>query len=80
MLIDYVHAATRRAKYQMLGGGEGFVGRLRGFRGLIGHSRTLDGCRDDLYIALQSWLLVKLRHGDRDIPVIDGTNLLTGKK
>ena len=79
MLIDYVHAAMRRAKYELLGGGEGFVGRIQGFPGLIAHARTLERCRDDLYGAIQSWLLLKLRHGDRDIPVIDGINLTTGK-
>ena len=71
MLIDYIDAAMRRAKYELLGDGEGFAGTIRGFRGLLGHARTLEACRDDLYGALQSWLLVKLRHGDRDLPIIN---------
>jgi hypothetical protein len=75
MLIEYIHAAMRRAKYQLLPDHEGFVGRIPGFRGLIGSARTLEACRDDLHGALQAWLLIKLRHGDRDLPVIDGINL-----
>ena len=75
MLIDYIQAAMRRAKYEMLRDGEGFVGRIPGFRGVIGHARSLEACRDDLDHALQSWLLVKLRNRDRDLPVIDGINL-----
>lgn len=79
MLIDYIHAAMRRATYELLADDEGFVGRIPGFRGLIGHARTLEACREDLNAALQSWLLVKLRHGDRDVPVIEGLNLTTVK-
>ena len=79
MLVDFIHAAMRRAKYEQLADDEGFAGTIPGFRGLIGHSTTLEGCRDDLYGALQSWLLVKLRDGDRDIPVLDGMNLTSNK-
>jgi len=79
MLIEYIEAAMRRAKYQLLPNDEGFVGRIPGFRGLIGYARTLEACRDDLQGALQSWLLVKLRHGDTDLPVIEKMNLTRGK-
>jgi predicted RNase H-like HicB family nuclease len=79
MLIDFIHAAMRRAKYQVLAENEGFVGTIPGFRGLLGHSRTLEGCRDDLYGALQTWLLVKLRDRDRDIPTVDGISLTSIK-
>jgi len=41
MLIDYIDAAMRRAKYELLADNEGFVGTIRGFRGLIGHGDTL---------------------------------------
>src|SRR5438067_211363 len=79
MLIDYINAAMRRAKYELLADDEGFVGTIPGFRGLIGHAKTLEGCREDLCGALQSWLLVKLRDGDSDVPVLDGINLTTTK-
>jgi predicted RNase H-like HicB family nuclease len=79
MLIDYIEAAMHRAKYELLADREGFVGQIPGFRGLIGHGHTLEDCREDLHGALQSWLLVKLRHGDRDLPVVDGINLVAGK-
>ena len=79
MLIDYIEAAMRRGKYKALAGNEGFVGRIPGFSGLIGHGRTLETCREDLHGALQLWLLVKLRHGDRDLPVIEGMRLTSVK-
>jgi predicted RNase H-like HicB family nuclease len=79
MLIDYIQAALRRAKYEMLADNEGFVGTIPGFRGVIGHARSLERCRDDLNGALQEWLLIKLQQGDRDIPVVDGIKLTFGK-
>jgi len=80
MLISYIQAAMRRAKYEMLGDNEGFVGRIPGFRGLIGHGQTLEVCREDLQSALQSWLLLKLRDRDDDIPVINKINLTSAGK
>jgi len=79
MLIDYIQAAMRRAKYQMLADNEGFVGTIPGFRGLIGHARSLEKCREDLHGALQAWMLLKLLHRDHDLPVIDGINLISSK-
>jgi predicted RNase H-like HicB family nuclease len=79
MLIDYIQAAMRRAKYEMLEGNEGFVGRVPGFKGVVGHARTLEACRDDLDGALQAWLLVKLRQGDGDLPVLNGMDLTSTK-
>jgi predicted RNase H-like HicB family nuclease len=75
MIISYIHAAMRRAKYEMLADKEGYVGSIPGFRGLIGHGQTLELCRDDLHGALQSWLVLKLRDGDDDVPVIARMNL-----
>ena len=75
MLIEYIQAAMKRANYEMLADNEGFVGRIPGFRGVIGQGRTLEGCREDLSGALQAWLVLKLRHGDGDLPVVDGIRL-----
>jgi len=75
MFIEYVHAAMRRAKYEMLADNEGFVGTIPRFRGLLGYGRSLEECRDDLHGALQAWLLLKIEHGDRDLPVVDRINL-----
>jgi predicted RNase H-like HicB family nuclease len=79
MPIDYINAAMRRAKYKLLADDEGFVGTIPGFQGVIGHAKTLEACRDDLVGALQSWLLVKLRQADSDVPVIDRINLSSVK-
>ena len=74
MFIDYIQAAMRRAKYEMLEDNEGFVGTIPGFKGLLAHALTLEACRDELEDVLQSWMLVRMDHGLK-LPVIEGLNL-----
>ena len=71
MFIDYIQAALRRAKYEMLQDNEGFVATIPGFHGLLAHANALEDCRDELQDVLQSWMLVRMDHGLR-LPVIDG--------
>jgi predicted RNase H-like HicB family nuclease len=75
MLTDYIQAAMQKARYKILGGNEGFFGEIPGFKGLWANARTLEGCRDELRSVLESWLLIKLRHNDHDLPVVNGINL-----
>src|SRR5439155_13174676 len=74
MFIDYIRAALTRAKYEKLEANEGFVATIPGFNGLLAHSRTLEGCRDELQDVLQSWMLVRMDQGLR-LPVINGLDL-----
>ena len=78
MLIDYIHAAMRRARYEMLADDEGFVATIPGFKGLLAHAATLEACRDELQDVLQSWMLVRMDHRLR-LPVIDGVDLNPGR-
>ena len=74
MFLDYINAAMRRAKYEMLGDDEGFAGTIPGFKGLLAHADTLEDCRDELQDVLQSWMLIRMEHALR-LPVIDGLDL-----
>ncbi len=74
MFIEYIQAALRRAKYEMLEDGEGFVATIPGFKGLIAHAGTLEACREELQDVLQSWMLVRMDHGLR-LPVINRLDL-----
>ena len=69
MFIDYIQAAMRRAKYEMLADNEGFVATIPGFKGLLVHATTLEACREELQEVLQAWMLVRLDHGLR-LPVV----------
>ena len=74
MLTEYIQAAMRRAKYELLEDDEGFVGTIDQCPGLIGHGETLEACREDLAGALEAWLLVGVWH-HHELPVIDGISL-----
>jgi predicted RNase H-like HicB family nuclease len=75
MLIEYIEAAMRRAKYELLPDGEGYYAEIPRFNGLWANAATLEACRKELLGALQGWILIKLRHGDTDLPTVDRMNL-----
>ncbi len=59
----------RKARYEILEDGEGFYGEIPGFEGVWGNAPTLEGCRDDLAEALETWLLFRISRG-LDVPKI----------
>ena len=75
MLTDYIEAAMRKAKYKLLDKNEGFFGEIPGFKGLWANAKSLEGCRDELRSVLEDWLIIKLRHNDDDLPVVNRLNL-----
>ena len=74
MLTEYVRAAMRRAKYKKLDDGEGFLGRIPGFRGVWANADTIKGCREELRSVLEDWILIGVRLG-QSLPVVNGINL-----
>ncbi len=73
MLIEYIHHAMTKATYEKLEDGN-YSGRISQCPGVVAFGETLYKCQEDLRSALEGWLIVKLRHGDR-LPVIGGINL-----
>ena len=63
----------RLAHYELTETGS-YFGSIPACPGAWGESDTLEGCREDLQNALESWLVVGLRHGD-ELPVIAGLDL-----
>lgn len=63
MLTDYIQAAMRKAKYEILEGNEGFYGEIPGFQGVWANGKTLEKCREDLVGALETWLLFRISRG-----------------
>ena len=74
MLTDYVNAATRRARYEVLTEDEGFFGRIDGLDGVWTNAENLETCRDELRSVLEEWIVLGLRMGHH-IPEIDGISL-----
>ncbi len=63
MLIDYIRQAMRHAHYERMENGR-FFGSIPACRGAWGEGATLEECREELREALESWIIVGLRHGD----------------
>ena len=74
MLTKYLHAAMGKARYELLGEGEGFYGEIPGFEGVLAQANTLEGCRDELASTLEDWLLFRISR-NLPVPVVDGLNL-----
>ncbi len=69
MITEYIQAAMRKAKYEILDGNEGFYGEIPGFQGVWANAKTLEDCREDLANALETWLLFRISRGMK-IPAI----------
>lgn len=74
MLTQYLKAAMRKAKYEILEGNNVFYGEIPGFQGVWASAATLEECRDDLANALETWLLFRISRGMK-VPVVGKNNL-----
>ena len=73
MLIEYITKAMRKAVYEKLEDGT-YSGKIPQCPGVIAFGETLYQCQEELRSALEGWLIVKIRHGDK-LPVMGGINL-----
>ena len=64
MLTKYINAAMRKANYDKLEDGS-FCGRIPECPGVIAFAASLYECQEELRSSLESWMIVKLRHGDQ---------------
>ena len=74
MLMEYLQAAMRKARYELLDGSEGFYAEIPGFQGLLAQADTLEGCREELAGTLEDWLLFRISR-QLPIPAIEGLSL-----
>ena len=73
MLTQYIQAAMRHAKYELMENGR-FFARIPECPGLWAEGPTLEECREELQSTLEDWIMIKLRHGDR-FEVIEGVDI-----
>lgn len=60
MLSDYLHAALRRAMYEILPDDGSYYGEIPGFNGVYANADTLEECRKQLAEVLEEWILFRL--------------------
>ena len=71
MLADYMAAAMRKAKYEILEDDGSYYGEIPPLRGVWANADSLQECEDELESVLEDWIEVGLRFGDT-MPEIDG--------
>lgn len=78
MLTDYIQAALRKAKYEILDNNEGFYGEIPGFQGVWSNAPTLEACREELADVLEEWIFFHLAD-NTPLPKVNGINLRVKK-
>jgi predicted RNase H-like HicB family nuclease len=78
MLLEYIQAALRRAKYEILSDDGSYYGEVPGCQGVYAQASTLEACREELREVLEEWVLFPV-HQHLSLPVIDGIELLVKK-
>ena len=75
MLTQYIRAAMRKARYEILPDDSSFYGEIPGFDGVYANADTLEECRNELEEVLEEWLLLRVSR-NLPLPVVDGIELV----
>lgn len=75
MLTQYIKAAMRQAKYEILLSNSTFYGEIPECNGVYANAETLEECRDELEEVLEEWILLRVAH-HLPLPVIEGNELI----
>ena len=71
MLTEYIAAAMRHARYEILPEDAGYYGEIPELPGVWANANTLEACREELREVLEDWIALGLAQGS-PIPPIDG--------
>jgi len=76
MLSEYLQAALRHARYEILRDDGTYYGEVPECPGVYANANSLEECREELREVLEEWILFRVyRH--LPLPVIDGIELTT---
>jgi predicted RNase H-like HicB family nuclease len=73
MLTAYIREAMRLAHYELMENGR-FFATIPGLKGLWAEDATLEACREELQSTLEDWIMIKVRFGDKDFLVLNGSD------
>jgi predicted RNase H-like HicB family nuclease len=74
MLSQYIQAAMRQAKYEILSDDGSFYGEIPDFQGVYANAETLEECREELAEVLEEWLFFRISR-NLSLPVVNGLRL-----
>jgi len=63
MLLQYIRAAMRQAKYEILEEDGTYYGEIPALQGVFANADTLEECRDMLEEILGEWILLNVADG-----------------
>jgi predicted RNase H-like HicB family nuclease len=78
MLTNYIRAAMRQARYEILPDDGTFYGEIPGFDGVYANADTLEACREELEEVLEEWILFRVSR-NLPLPVVEGIELTIKK-
>ncbi|MDY0038745.1 MAG: hypothetical protein RBS57_00420 [Desulforhabdus sp.] len=74
MLLEYIQAALRHAKYEILPEDQSYYGEIPECRGGYANTANLEDCREELREVLEEWVLFRV-HRNLTLSIIDGIEL-----
>ena len=74
MLTEYIIAAMKRARYEVLSDDGTFYGEIPGFEGVYANAETLERCREELQEVLEEWILFRVSR-NLALPIVEGIEL-----
>jgi predicted RNase H-like HicB family nuclease len=78
MIRQYIDAAMRRAKYEILPEDSTYYGEIAGIEGVYANAATLEACRDELEEVVEEWVLFRVSR-NLAVPAIDGRTIQVRK-
>lgn len=63
MLIEYIHAALEKARYEIIDDDEPYYGEVPELNGVWATGNTLEECRKNLEETIDEWIVFRLRKG-----------------
>jgi predicted RNase H-like HicB family nuclease len=75
MLVEYIQAALRRARYEILPDDVSYYGEIIECAGVYANAETLEECREELREVLEEWVLFRV-YKNLQMPTIDGIELI----
>ncbi|OQX18727.1 MAG: HicB family protein [Desulfobulbaceae bacterium A2] len=75
MLLQYIQAALRHARYEILADTGEYYGEIPECPGVYANAATLEACRDQLAEVIEEWVLFRV-YQHLTLPVLDGRELV----
>ncbi len=69
MLIEYIHAALEKARYEIIEDDEPYYGEVPELEGIWATGNTLEECRKNLEEVIDEWIVFRLRKGLKLPPI-----------